>query len=381
MNLKEEAQKFHFKNKGKLGTLVLTPVKNKKDLSLAYTPGVGEISKIVAQDIKKAYDYTIKGHTVAVVSDGSAVLGLGNIGPEGALPVMEGKALLFKTFAGLDAFPICLGTQEVEEIVAIVKALAPTFGAINLEDISAPRCFEVEEKLQNLGIPVMHDDQHGTAVVVLAGLINATKVAEKKLSELKVVISGAGAAGQAITRFIQDKVKEVIVLDSQGTIYQGRKDLDPYKKQIAEITNKNKVKGGLKEALEKADVFIGVSKAGLFLPEYLQIMNQKAIIFALANPVPEIMPDEALKAGAFIVATGRSDFQNQVNNSLAFPGIFKGALKGRATKITQEMKLAASLAIAGMVKKPKREEIIPDPFTPGLTQKVAQAVFKATKKN
>ncbi len=374
MTLGEEAIEFHKKFKGKIGTLILTPIKDKHDLSLAYTPGVGEVSKAIFADKSKVYDLTAKGHTVAIVSDGSAVLGLGNIGPEAALPVMEGKAALFKTFADLDAFPICLATQDPDEIIKAVKQIAPVFGAINLEDISAPRCFAIEEALQDLGIPVMHDDQHGTATVVLAGLINAAKVAEKELSSLKVVISGAGAAGQAIAKMLLPKVSDTILLDSQGIIDENR---DSYKKELAKVTNKNKITGGLPEALKNADVFIGVSKAGLLLPEYVKLMAFKPIVFALANPVPEIMPDIAKTFGVFIMATGRSDFPNQINNSLAFPGIFKGALKIRATKITLDMKQAAAEAIAGMVKNPTVDKIIPGPFDKGLVEIVANAVSQS----
>lgn len=377
MTLGEESIELHKKFKGKIGTLILTPIKDKHDLSLAYTPGVGEVSKVIAEDKSKVYDLTIKGHTVAIISDGSAVLGLGNIGPEAALPVMEGKAALFKTFANLDAFPICLATQDADEIIKAVKQIAPVFGAINLEDISAPRCFAIEEALQDLGIPVMHDDQHGTATVVLAGLLNASKVAGKEMKDLKVVISGAGAAGLAIAKMLLDKVGEIVACDSQGVIHIDRTDLNIYKKQLAESTNKQKIIGELKDALVGADVFIGVSKAGLFLPEYVKLMATNPIIFALANPVPEIMPDIARASGAFIVATGRSDFPNQINNSLAFPGIFKGALAIKATKITLKMKQAAAEAIAGMVKNPTTDKIIPGPFEKDLVKTVAEAVEKA----
>ncbi len=379
MNLKDAALKLHAKNKGKLSTLVTTPIKNIRNLSLAYTPGVAEVSKAIAADKNLVNVYTIKPHTVAIISDGSAVLGLGNIGPEAALPVMEGKAAIFKTFANLDAFPICLATQEVEKIVETIKNIAPVFGAINLEDISAPRCFEVEEKLQNLGIPVMHDDQHGTATVVLAGLLNACKVVKKDIKNLTIVISGAGAAGSAIARILSPLVKNVIALDSRGIISTTRPDMDPYKRRLAAITNKNNLSGDLRVALKGADVFIGVSRPGLLHKEDIKLMSARPIIFALANPVPEIMPDEAKKGGAFIVATGRSDYPNQVNNSLAFPGIFKGALDAKATKITQEMKLAAAHAIAGLVQHPTWEKIIPGPFTPGLVKTVSGAVAKAAK--
>lgn len=365
---------FHGKHKGKIGTQVLTPVTNREELSLAYTPGVAEISRVVAEDKTKAYEYTIKGHTVAVVTDGSAVLGLGNIGPEGALPVMEGKALLFKTFAGIDAFPICLNTQDSKEIIETVKRIAPVFGGINLEDIAAPRCFEIEESLQDLGIPVMHDDQHGTAVVTLAGLINAAKVADKPLDTLKVVVSGAGAAGNAVVNLIRDRVSDVLVLDSKGIISKLRTDLDPYKQKLLEITNKENKDGDLSEALKGADVFIGVSAPGIMTAGFVKLMNEKPIIFAMANPVPEIMPEVAKEGGAFVIATGRSDYPNQINNSLAFPGIFKGALESRATKITRDMKLKAAEALAALVKEPTVDKIIPGPFDEGIVEAVSKAV-------
>lgn len=377
MDLAQEALLLHHQNPGKIGTLVLTPIKDKHDLSLAYTPGVAAVSQAVAADPRLAYDYTGKGHTVAIVTDGSAVLGLGNIGPEAALPVMEGKAAIFKTFANLDAVTICLATQDTSEIIRTVKLLAPVFGGINLEDISAPRCFAVEAGLQDLGIPVMHDDQHGTATVVTAGLINAAAVAGKTMTDLKIVISGAGAAGHAIASMLAPKVARVVVLDSKGIIGSHRSDLDPYKLQLLELTNPDNLSGGLPEALADADVFIGVSKPGVFHPDYVKLMADRPIIFALANPIPEIMPDEARAAGAFIVATGRSDFPNQINNSLAFPGIFKGALEARATRITDAMTQAAALAIAGMVDHPDVNHIIPDPFTPELTLRVAAAVKSA----
>lgn len=377
MDFKKKAFALHKKYHGKIGTQVLTPVKNKEDMSLVYTPGVGLVSTEVAEHPERVWDYTIKGHTVAVVTDGSAVLGLGNIGPEAALPVMEGKCALFKTFAGIDAFPICLNTQNTEEIIKIVKAIAPVFGGINLEDISAPRCFEIEDALQDLGIPVMHDDQHGTAVVVLAGLINASKVAGKKMSSLKVVISGAGAAGSAVARLITHRVCDVIMVDSKGIIYDGRESLDEYKKKWAKITNKEKLQGTLKDGLKGADVFIGVSKANLLISDDIKTMADKSIIFAMANPIPEIMPMEAKKGGAYVVATGRSDYPNQVNNSLAFPGIFKGALKIRVPRITEEMKAAAAEALAGLVKNPTVEKIIPGPFDKGVVEVVSEAVKKA----
>lgn len=374
MDLREKALEYHAKNKGKIATALPSEIKNKEDLSLAYTPGVAEVSKEVADRPESAYQYTIKGHTVAVVSDGSAVLGLGNIGPLGALPVMEGKAALFKTFANIDAFPICLDTQVSEEIIKVTRAIAPVFGGINLEDIAAPRCFEIEEALQDLGIPVMHDDQHGTAVVTYAALINAAKVVGKNLSDLSVVISGAGAAGNGVTRLLAEKVSNVIVLDSKGMINKDRSDLDPHKQKLTQITNKNNASGNLDDALKGADVFIGVSKANLMNREDVKLMADKAIVFAMANPVPEIMPDEAKAGGAYVVATGRSDYPNQVNNSLAFPGIFKGALESRATRITLEMKQKAAEALAALVSEPTQEKIIPGPFDPGIVDAVSSAV-------
>ncbi len=377
MDLKDQALKLHFKHKGKLATEVLTPIKSREDLSLAYTPGVAEVCQVIAEDKERVFDFTIKSHTVAVVSDGSAVLGLGNIGPEAALPVMEGKCALFKTFAGIDAFPICLDTQDTEKIIEAVRQIAPVFGGINLEDISSPRCFEVEDALQDLGIPVMHDDQHGTAVVVLAGLINALKVSGKKMEEIKVVLLGAGAAGNAIAQILLDQVKDLVLVDSKGVVNKARKDMDPYKTKLAQLTNKAGVSGTMQEALKGADVFIGVSKANLLSTGDIKLMSEKPIIFALANPAPEIMPDLAKQAGAYIVATGRSDFPNQVNNSLAFPGIFKGALEARATKITREMKIAAAKALANLVKDPTIDKIIPDPFDPGISEAVSRAVKSA----
>ncbi|PIV01047.1 NAD-dependent malic enzyme [Candidatus Shapirobacteria bacterium CG03_land_8_20_14_0_80_39_12] len=377
MDNSDEILEVHKKFKGKIATLVTTPVTSKKELSIIYTPGVAVVSSAIAQDKNLVFDYTIKGHTVAIVSDGTAVLGLGNIGPEAAMPVMEGKAVLLKTFADIDAFPICLNTQDPQQIINTVKYLAPTFGAINLEDISAPRCFLVEESLQDLGIPVMHDDQHGTAVIVYAGLINAAKAAQKELKNLQIVINGAGAAGNGVTKMLVSEVGNIIVLDSKGIISKNRKDLDSYKKELAKITNKENIDGDLAAALIGSDVFIGVSKPNLLDPKNISSMNNKPIIFALANPTPEIMPDLAKNAGAFIVATGRSDFSNQINNSLAFPGIFKGALSVRAGRITNEMLIAAAKAIANLVKDPSPDNIIPGPFEKDLAIIVAAAVSKA----
>ena len=377
MDNSREVLAVHKKFKGKIATLVTTPVTSKKELSIIYTPGVAIVSSAIAKDKNLVFDYTIKSHTVAIVTDGTAVLGLGNIGPEAAMPVMEGKAVLLKTFANIDAFPICLNTVDPQEIINTVKYLAPTFGGINLEDISAPRCFLVEESLQDLGIPVMHDDQHGTAVVVYAGLINAVKVAKKELKNLQVVINGAGAAGNGVTKMLVSEVDNIIVLDSKGIISKKREDLDPYKKELAKITNKKNLDGDLATALKGSDVFIGVSKPNLLDPKWIATMNNKPIIFALANPIPEIMPDLAKASGAFIVATGRSDFSNQINNSLAFPGIFKGALAVRAGRITNEMLIAAAKAIAGLVKDPSPDNIVPGPFEKDLALIVATAVSKA----
>ncbi len=373
-SIKDQALAMHAEHRGKIATHITTPVQTKEDLSLAYTPGVAEVSRAIAQDKSKVYDYTIKGHTVAIVTDGSAVLGLGNIGPEASLPVMEGKAVLFKTFAGLDAFPIALDTQDTAEIIHAVKMIAPVFGAVNLEDISAPRCFEIEDALQDIGIPVMHDDQHGTAVVVLAGLINAFKLKGRDLSTAKVVLLGAGAAGNGVARLLNDHVSDVILVDSKGIVNHSRTDLDPQKAKLAGITNKADISGNLQDALAGADVFIGISKGNLLQATDIQLMADKPVIFALANPDPEILPDAAIAAGAYIIATGRSDFPNQVNNSLAFPGIFKGALDSKATQITTEMKVAAAQALAALITNPTPEKIIPGPFDDGVTEAVSQAV-------
>ncbi|MBN2142219.1 NAD-dependent malic enzyme [Candidatus Woesearchaeota archaeon] len=381
---KELALKMHEENKGKLEVISKVPLKSKDDLSTAYTPGVAEPCLRIAKNKDDVYKYTTKGNMVAVVSDGSAVLGLGNIGPEAALPVMEGKAILFKEFGGVDSFPIVLATQDVEEIVQAVKMIAPGLGGINLEDISSPRCFEVEERLKKeLDIPVFHDDQHGTAVVVLAGLTNALKLAGKKFSDIKIVFSGAGAAGIAIIKLLLSRgVSNVIATDRAGAIYEGRQEnMNHEKEMLAKITNKEKLKGSLGDVIKGADVFIGVSSAGLLKPEMVKSMADKAIIFAMANPNPEILPDEAKAAGAFIVATGRSDHPNQVNNVLAFPGIFRGALDVRAREINEEMKIAAADAIAKAVDKPTCENIIPYALMPGLSGKVAEAVKAAARKS
>ncbi|MBI2022029.1 NADP-dependent malic enzyme [Candidatus Daviesbacteria bacterium] len=377
MDLKRASLRLHSKFKGKIATKVLTPIKNATDLTLAYTPGVAEVAKVINQDKKRIYDYTIKSHTVAVITDGSAVLGLGNIGAEAALPIMEGKCAIFKTFGDVDAFPICLATQDTQEIIRIVKSLSPVFGGINLEDISAPRCFEIEENLQDLGIPVMHDDQHGTAVVVLAGLVTAAKVVGKKLGQLRVVISGAGAAGHASAKLLSSLVKDVIVLDSKGIINSSRNNLDKYKKHLLSFTNKEGVQGGLREALAGADVFLGVSKGNIMSSQDVKVMAKKPIIFAMANPVPEIFPKDAKKGGAYIVATGRSDYPNQINNSLAFPGIFKGALEARVPAISDKMKIATAHALANLVKNPSPKKIIPGPFDRGVAEVVAKAVIQS----
>ena len=341
-----------------------------------YTPGVGAVSLHLAKNPKDAREYTIVRNTVAVISDGSAVLGLGNIGPIAALPVMEGKCAIFKEMGNVDAFPIVLDTQDTEEIIRVVKAIAPGLGGINLEDFSAPRCFEIERRLkEELSIPVMHDDQHGTAIVVLAGLINASKVVGKKMELLKVVIVGAGAAGNAIALLLlKAGVEHIIVSDSVGLIYEGRTGLIPYKKELAKITNKERITGEVLNAIKGADVLIGVSGPGTITKHHIEEMAEKPIVFALANPVPEIKPDDAKEAGAYVIATGRSDYPNQVNNSLAFPGIFRGALDRGVTKITDEMKLAAAKKIAGLVKKPTAQMIIPSVMQEGLVKAVASVI-------
>lgn len=367
---------LHKKLKGKLEVTPKGELKTRDDWSTMYTPGVGAVSAHLAKRPKDAREYTIKRNTVAVVSDGSAVLGLGNLGPLGALPVMEGKCAIFKAMAGVDAFPIVLDTQDPEEIIRVVKAIAPTFGGINLEDIAAPQCFQIEERLKaELDIPVMHDDQHGTAVVVLAGLINAAKVVGKKFEKLKVVIVGAGAAGTAIARLLSEaKVEDVIVTDRSGVIALGRSGLSGYKKELSKITNPRQIKGELVDALMDADVVVGVSGPGSITKHHVEIMAPKAIVFALANPVPEINPEDARRAGAMVVATGRSDYPNQVNNSLAFPGIFRGALDRNVKAITDTMKLAAAKKIASLVKKPTAENVIPGVMTPGLSAAVASVI-------
>lgn len=372
----KKAIAMHKKLNGKISVVSKVPVKNAKELSIYYTPGVGAVASYLAEHKDQVRNFTIKRNTVAVVSDGSAVLGLGNIGPEGAMPVMEGKCQLFKTFADVDAFPIILDTQNVSEIVATVKHISPIFGGINLEDISAPRCFEIEERLiKELNIPVMHDDQHGTAVVVLAALTNALKVVKKSLQKSRVVIVGAGAAGMAVSKLLLlEGAGDVILVDSQAIISQDRKDMNSFKNAVAKITNKNNLSGPMEEAIKGADVLIGLSKAGLFKPEHIKSMNNRPIVFAMANPVPEIMPDDAIKAGATVVATGRSDWPNQINNVLGFPGIFRGALDNNVKKITLEMKLRAAKNLAALIIKPTATCIIPSPFDKRVVKAVARAI-------
>ena len=378
MTTNEKALMMHEKWNGKLETVSKTPVKTREDLAIAYTPGVAEPCKVIAKDKEEAYKYTMKANTVAVVSDGSAVLGLGNIGPYAAMPVMEGKAVLFKEFGGVNAVPICLDTQDTEEIIKAVTWMAPGFGGINLEDISAPRCFEIEERLKaTLDIPVFHDDQHGTAIVVLAGIINALKVVGKKKEDCKVVVNGAGSAGVAITKLLLTYgFPNIIMCDKVGIVSKNTEGLNWMQQKMTEVTNLKNETGTLADALKGADIFVGVSTPNIVTPEMVASMNHDSILFAMANPVPEIMPDVAKAAGARVVGTGRSDFPNQVNNVVAFPGIFKGALEGRAAQITEEMKLAAAEAIAGLVPPEELSEdnIMPEAFNPKVAELVAEAV-------
>ncbi len=378
MTTNEKALALHEKWRGKLETVSKTPVKTREALSLAYTPGVAEPCKVIAENKEAAYTYTWKSNTVAVVSDGSAVLGLGNIGPYAAMPVMEGKAVLFKEFGGVNAVPICLDTQDTEEIIRAVTYLAPGFGGINLEDISAPRCFEIEERLKEiLDIPVFHDDQHGTAIVVLAGIINGLKVVGKKKEDCKVIVNGAGSAGVAITKLLLTYgFPNVIMCDKVGIIGKTTEGLNWMQQKMAEVTNPDNLSGTLADALKGADIFVGVSAPNIVTPDMVSSMNRDSILFAMANPVPEIMPDVAKAAGARVVGTGRSDFPNQVNNVVAFPGIFKGALEGRAAQITEEMKLAAAQAIAALVPEDQLNEdnIMPEAFDPKVAEVVAEAV-------
>ena len=378
MDINEKALELHKQWNGKLTTEAKSAVKTREDLSLAYTPGVAEPCKVIAKDPAAAYTYTMKANTVAVVSDGSAVLGLGNIGALAAMPVMEGKCVLFKEFADVNAVPIVLDTQDTDEIIRTVANIAPTFGGINLEDISAPRCFEIEEKLKSmLDIPVFHDDQHGTAIVVLAGIINGLRVTGKKKEDCRVVVNGAGSAGVAITKLLLTYgFKHVTMCDKLGIIGKDYPDLNWMQQKMTEVTNLENQTGTLADALRGADIFVGVSAPNIVTPEMVQSMNKDAIIFAMANPVPEIMPDVAKAAGAKVVGTGRSDFPNQVNNVIAFPGIFKGALEGRATQITEEMKLAAALAIANLVPEDEVSDvnILPEAFDERVADVVSQAV-------
>ncbi|WP_428235845.1 NAD(P)-dependent malic enzyme [Gracilimonas sp.] len=369
----------HQKHKGKISIEPKMPLETKDDLSIAYTPGVAKPCEEIAEDKEKAYNYTAKGNMVAVVSDGSAVLGLGNIGPEASLPVMEGKSVLFKKFANVDAFPIVLDTQDTDQIVQTVKMIAPGFGGINLEDISAPRCFEIERRLkEELNIPVFHDDQHGTAIVTLAGMYNAMRLTGKKLEDLYVVVNGSGAAGVAIVNLLFEAgVKDVVMCDSRGIIHKERTDLNDTKKRMAEITNKGHRIGQLKDAISGSDAFIGVSVPGVLTQDMVKTMNKDPMIFAMSNPIPEIMPEDAKAAGAAIVATGRSDFPNQINNVLAFPGIFRGALDARTTNLTTKMFITAAKAIADCVDDLSADKIIPSPFD----ERVAQQVAKSIKEN
>ena len=384
MSLRDDALKLHKDNKGKLNVQSKVPVTDKASLSLAYTPGVAEPCKEIHKNIDDVYEYTSKGNMVAVVSDGTAVLGLGDIGPYAALPVMEGKAVLFKEFGGVDAFPICVNTKDPDEIVNLVCMIEPAFGGINLEDISAPRCFEIENKLkEKLNIPIFHDDQHGTAIIVLAGLKNALRLTGKKMEDLVVVINGVGAAGVAIAKIILNiGVKDMLLVDSKGIIYKGRKDgMNWAKEEMAELTNKDLRTGGLAEAMKEADVFIGVSQANIVTEEMVKTMNKDAIIFAMANPVPEIDPDLAKKAGARVVGTGRSDYPNQINNVLAFPGVFRGTFDVRAKEINEAMKIAAANALAELIADDELKEdyIIPNPFDKRVRPAIAEAVAKAAR--
>lgn len=389
----QQAVELHRKKQGKLAVQSLVPVTNRAELSLAYTPGVAEPCRVIAKDKKESFTLTMRGRTIAVISDGTAVLGLGDIGPEAALPVMEGKALLMKEFANVDSFPLVIDTKNSEEIIRFVRQVAPTFAGVNLEDISAPRCFEIEEALQDLGIPVFHDDQHGTAIVVSAALHNAAKVVGKEYESLKVVIVGAGAAGLAVAKMLLGvechadvctrvdgarAVADVIVVDSQGALSPDRTDLNPYKQAVAVAGNHENRSGSLEEVVAGADVIIGVSGPGTITIGHVQSMAPKAIVFALANPTPEIMPDEAKAAGAAVVATGRSDFPNQINNVLAFPAIFRAAIDGRLARIGMPEKLAAAGALAELVSQPTAEKIIPDPFHPGLADHIAAEILRRT---
>ena len=385
----EKSLIMHQQLKGKVGIHNKLPIGSRDDLSVAYTPGVARPCEVIAEDPEEAFKLTIKGNSVAVISDGSAVLGLGDIGPLASLPVMEGKALLFREFAKIDAWPVCLDTKDPDKIIETCRLIAPSFGGINLEDISAPRCFQIEEALQDLGIPVFHDDQHGTAIVLLAGLINAAKVVNKSLGDLRVVINGAGAAGTAIAKLIAgvgveeasvEPVQDILLCDSRGIIGSGREDLNEEKEKLLTFSNANNISGSLKDALNAADVFIGVSKGNLLTATDISTMADNAIIFGMANPIPEIMPEDAFAGGAAVVGTGRSDFPNQVNNVLVFPGIFRGALDARAPAITSGMKIAAALALAGTVDKPSAEMILPHPLDRTVAPEIAKHVRAAARK-
>ena len=378
MNYDEMALELHARNQGKLGVHSKVELKTIDDMSTAYTPGVAAVCREIARDRSKVYDLTSKGNMVAVVSDGSAVLGLGNIGAEGSMPVMEGKALLFKELADIDAVPICIDAHEADEIIDIVRAISPTFGGINLEDIAAPKCFDVEEGLQDLGIPVFHDDQHGTAVVVLAAMVNALRVVDKDFADVRVVFSGAGASGIACCKILQVMgVQDIILVDTQGIIHQGRDNLTPAKEEIALTTNPEGIKGDIHDAVKGADVFIGLSIANLLSADDIRAMNKDAVVLPMANPDPEIMPDEAFRGGAAVVGTGRSDLPNQINNVLAFPGILRGALDVRAERITTRMKVAAGFAISDLVPEPTPDEIIPYALNTEVVPAVAKAVGDA----
>ena len=378
MNYDEMALELHARNRGKLGVHSKIELKTVDDMSTAYSPGVAAVSREIARDREKVYELTGKGNMVAVVSDGSAVLGLGNIGAEGSMPVMEGKALLFKELADIDAFPICIDAHESDEIISIVRAISPTFGGINLEDIAAPKCFEVEEGLQDLGIPVFHDDQHGTAVVVLAAMVNALRVVNKEFADVRVVFSGAGASGIACCKILQVMgVQDIIMVDTRGIIYDGRDNLTPIKQEIAETTNQERMKGDIHDAIKGADVFIGLSIANILTADDIKTMRDKPIVLPMANPDPEILPDEAKRGGAVVVGTGRSDMPNQINNVLAFPGILRGALDVRAERITTQMKVAAGFAISDLLPEPTPDEIIPYALNTQVVPAVAKAVGDA----
>lgn len=383
MDIREESLKLHGQWKGKIEVISKVPVKSKRDLSLAYTPGVAEPCLAIQKDIDLSYEYTRRWNLVAVITDGSAVLGLGDIGPDAGMPVMEGKCVLFKAFGDVDAFPLCIRSKDTDEIVNTVKLLAGSFGGINLEDISAPRCFEIERRLkEECDIPIFHDDQHGTAVVTLAAMINALKIVNKDIHDISVVVNGSGAAGIAVTKLLMHAgLKDVILCDTKGAIYEGRDHLNGEKMRMARISNLHKKKGSLKDVLAGADVFIGLSAPGMLTKEMVRSMAKNPVIFAMANPVPEIMPEDAKEAGAVVVGTGRSDFPNQINNVLAFPGIFRGALDVRARDINEEMKIAAAKAIAGLIGKNElnAEYIIPEPFDQRVGKAVAEAVAKAAQ--